>query len=91
MIFLDPIPHTAPFLRPRRRSLTELVEHRLMAWCDELIPGEPVDIDEWVGADPRHPPHVVVVSFPQLNRAPIMLPLKVDEVVRADLVQALET
>ena len=86
----DPIVFAAPFMPPWQRPLSQETRHRLMAWLAELLPGVTVEIDEWEGADPRHPLHAVVVSFPDLARAPVVLPLIVDEIVRSDLVQALE-
>ena len=77
-------------MAPRRRPVARDTKDRLASWCDDLVPGVRVDIDEWVGADPRQPLHVVVVSFPQLDWPPVVLQLKVDEVQRIDLVQALE-
>ena len=85
-----PIPFAAPFTSPWRSPLREETKQRLMSWCDELFPAVTVDINAWVGADPRNPLHVVVISFPQNDRPPIFVRRKVDEVSRADLVQTLE-
>jgi len=87
----DPIPFGVPFMPPRRRALTDEFQNRLLAWCDELVPGVTVDIEEWVGADPRQPLHAVVLSFPQDVRSSIVLRLKVDELARSMLAEALET
>ncbi len=90
-VFREPIPFTAPFVSPCQRPLEEGIKHRLLAWCDELASGVEVDIEEWVGADPRHPLHALVVSFRGNGRSPVVLHMKVDEVRRSDLVQAYET
>ena len=86
----DPIPFAALFTSPWQSPLREETRIRLMSWCDKLFPAMTVDINEWVGADPRHPLHTVVLSFPESDHPPIFVEAKVDEVSLADLVQALE-
>ena len=90
MIVLFEGSFSVPFMPPWRRPVTGEIRQRLMAWCAELEPGVLVDIDEWVGADPRHPLHVVVFSFPRIDRRPVLLSLKVADVERSDLVQGFQ-
>ena len=47
------------------------------------------EIEEWIGADPRHPLHIVVVSFPESDRPSIRLTSKAEDLVHADLLQVL--
>lgn len=83
-----PLPFAAPFMPPWRRPLTATARHRLIGWCEELLPGVVVDIVEWVSADTRQPLHVMVLSFPGSHRPPVVLHLKVEDVDRHHLVQA---
>ena len=84
-----PISFTPPFVSPWRRALEAGARHRLMSWTEEVLPGADVDIVEWVGADPRHPIHAVVVSFPSSHRPPAVLYMKVEDVQRRHLHEAL--
>jgi hypothetical protein len=62
-----------------------------MVWCAGLLPEVAVDFVEWVGADPRQPIHALVVSFPSSHRPPVTLYMKVEDVERNHLAQALGT
>lgn len=84
-----PLPFGCPFFPPWRRPLTADARHRFLAWCDEILPGVAVAIVEWVGADTRQPLHAVVVAFPESDRPPVVLYLKVEDIRRHHLVQAL--
>ncbi len=86
-----PLPSAPPFMPPWRRPLTADARHRLVAWCEELLPGVTVDIVEWAGADTRQPLHAVVVAFPESCRPPVVLYLKAEDVGRRRLVQALDS
>ena len=80
------IPFAAPFMPPWRRPLDDDARHRLLAWCDALLPGERVHVVEWVGADTRQPSHAVVLSFPKSHRASVVLHHKLEAVRRQHLV-----
>ena len=89
VILTRPIPFAAPFIHPQRRALEPQDQRRLMGWCEALVPGVSVELEEWVGADAREPLHAVVVSFPHAERLPVVLRMKVEEVGRDDLRAAL--
>lgn len=84
-----PLSFAPPFMPPWRRELPAHARRRLMAWCEELLPGAAADVVEWVGADPRQPIHAIVVSFPRSRRPPVVLYRKVDDVERHHLARAL--
>lgn len=86
-----PLSFSPPFVCPWRRALHPDDRHRLEVWCAALLPEVTIDVVEWVGADPRHPIHAVVVSFPSSHRPPITLYMKVEDVERRHLAEALET
>ena len=83
-----PIHCGAPFMPPWKRPLSATSKHRLMTWCDELIPGVTVEIDHWVGADSRQPLHAVGVSFPKDVKPPIVVYRKVENMRKCDLFEA---
>ena len=84
-----PLTYGPPFMPPLKRGLEPEDRSRLMAWLDELLPGEPVDMVEWVGTDLRQPLHAVVIRFRLNNRPPIVLVRKVEEIERCHFVRAL--
>ena len=89
-ILPDLIPFETPFMPSRKRPMATQTRRRVMGWCAELIPDVTVEIEEWVGADPRHPLHTVIVTFSEIDRLPLALQVKVDEMRRSDLAQALQ-
>ena len=74
---------------PWRRALHPDTRRRLTSWCAELLPGVPVHIVEWAGADPRQPIHAVVLSFPSTDRSRVVFYEKSEDVTRSHLVEAL--
>ena len=89
-ILPDLIPFETPFMPSWKRPMATQTRRRVMGWCAELIPDVTVEIEEWVGADLRHPLHTVIVAFPEIDRPPLALRVKVDEMRRSDLAQALQ-
>ncbi len=89
VIVPDPIPYLVPFLPPRRGPVKGPMGQKLLSWCNTILPGVAVEIEEWIGADPRHPLHIVVVSFPESDRPSIRLTSKAEDLVHADLLQVL--
>ena len=87
---LCPLTYGPPFMAPVQRELDTKDRLRLMAWLDDLLPAEPVDMIEWVGSDLRQPLHAVVVRFRLNNRPPLILVQKVAEIERRHLVQAID-
>ncbi len=85
-----PLTYAPPFMAPFKRDLDPEHGHRLTVWLDELLPGEPVAMVEWVGTDLRQPLHAVVVSFRLNNRPALVLVHKVEEIERRHLVQAID-
>jgi len=86
-----PLSFSPPFVRPWKRVLNADDRHRLLSWCARLLPEVEVDVVEWVGADPRHPIHALVVSFPSSHRAPVTLFMKIEDVALHHLARALGT
>ena len=58
VIVPDPIPYLAPFLPPRRGPVKGPMGQKLLSWYNTILPGVAVEIEEWIGADPRHPLHI---------------------------------
>lgn len=86
-----PIPMSAepPFLPPYQRELQAEDLNRLQGWFGDLLPGVSVEVIEWVGADPRQPLHAVEASFCGAAIAPIVLVMKVEDIERCHLQDAL--
>ena len=86
-----PLTYAPPFMAPFKRDLDPEDCHRFTVWLDELLPGEPVAMVEWVGTDLRQPLHAVVVSFRLNNRPALVLVRKVEEIERRHIVQAIDS
>lgn len=84
-----PISSAPPFTRPWRRATPPRLRRRLLAWCGEILPGGSVGLTEWAGADPRHPLHAVVLSFPEGSRPQVVLYRKAEDIDRPCLAEAL--
>ena len=85
-----PLTYAPPFMAPFRRDLNRDDLQRLTGWLDELLPGEPASMVEWVGTDLRQPLHAVVMSFTMSTRPAIVLVMKVEEIARHHIAQALQ-
>ena len=83
-----PLLYDLPFTPPRQRAMPPEAKHRLEAWCEELFPGTPVDIAEWVGTDCRRAVHAVAVAFKRDDRPQLELFLKSEDVRRHHLARA---
>lgn len=85
-----PLRYDPPFMPPFKRELEPEHRSRLMVWLEELLPGEPVDMVEWVGTDLRQPLHAVVIRLLSGKRPPIVLVHKVEEIERHHMVELLD-
>ena len=74
---------------PRPLARAGQTSQQLLAWCHELVPGVQVEVEAWIGHDPREFLHCWVVSFPEGDRAPFTLQSMTAEVSRQALADAL--
>ena len=85
-----PLSFSPPFVQPWGRAMPLDTKRRLASWCAQVLPGIAVEFTEWVGADPRHPIHAVLVSFPSRARMPSTLQMKAEDIEPYHFVQALQ-
>lgn len=78
---------SAPYLPPIKRALPAKYTECILAWCNELLPEEPVEVFEWAGADQRQPLHAIVIAF--ASGREVVIYRKAEELRQSHLIEAL--
>ena len=83
------VPDPIPYLAPSAAICRGLIKVDGRSYCPGATILPVLWRSKWIGADPRHPLHIVVLSFPQSDRPSIRLTSKAEDLVHADLQQVL--